>query len=112
MRNVIDWAKTMDAAVCVCDLKGIVTYMNDKGKVDYGSDLTGKEIFTCHPEPAKTKFKALLDSGKENIYSIEKNGIKKMVYQIPLTENGVCSGCAEIVKQLPKEVPHFVRKNT
>ena len=49
MRNVIDWAKTMDAAVCVCDLKGIVTYMNDKGKVDYGSDLTGKEILACHP---------------------------------------------------------------
>ncbi len=110
MRNVIDWAKTMDAAVCVCDLKGIVTYMNDKGKVDYGSDLTGKEILACHPEPAKSKFKALLESGKEDIYSIEKNGIKKVVCHLPIMENGVCSGYAEIVKQLPGTVPHFVRK--
>ena len=110
MVNVIDWAKEMDSAVCVCDLKGIVTYMNAKGKVDYGSDLTGKEIFSCHPEPAKAKFTALMASGKENIYSIEKNGIKKMVYQLPIFENGRLSGYAEIVKQLPAEVPHYVRK--
>ena len=112
MQNIIDWAKEMDAAVCVCDTKGIVTYMNEKGKADYGSDLTGKEIFACHPEAALAKFKALLASGKENIYSIEKNGIKKMVYQLPIKTNGKYCGYAEIVKQLPSEVPHFVRKNT
>ncbi|MEI7905268.1 MAG: hypothetical protein WCI43_07640 [Candidatus Firestonebacteria bacterium] len=110
MVNTIDWAKEMDASVCVCDLNGIVTYMNEKGKVAYGSDLTGKEIFSCHPEPAKTKFKALMASGKENIYSIEKNGVKKMVYDLPVYENGKFAGYAELVKELPENLPHYIRK--
>ena len=110
MSNIIDWAKELDAAVCVCDLKGIVTYMNKKGVIAYGSDLTGKEIYSCHPAPALEKFKNLMASGKENIYSIEKNGIKKMVYQLPLVENGKCVAYAEIVKEIPKEVPHYIRK--
>ena len=61
--------------------------MNEKSeqvfKNDGGKDLIGKSLFGCHPEPALTKLKEMLADGSTNVYSIEKNGRKKIIYQTP-----------------------------
>jgi len=39
-------------------------------------------MMDCHPEPARTKAEALLGGQGEKAFdTIEKNGIKKMIYQ-------------------------------
>ena len=71
--------------------------------------LVGTNLLECHPEPARSKVKKMLDAQQVNIYSIEKNGIKKLVYQTPWFENGQYGGFIELVLEIPFEMPHFIR---
>lgn len=110
----LNWAKELPFAITVCDKEGIITYMNDAASKVFqksgGSDLVGKNLLECHPEPAKSKLKEMLKTGSTNAYTIEKNGMKKMIYQSPCYEDGQFNGLIEISFQIPQELPHFVRK--
>jgi hypothetical protein len=44
-----------------------------------------------------------------NAYTIEKNGIKKLIYQTPWYENGVYQGFVELSLEIPFEMKHAVR---
>ncbi len=107
------WIKEFPAAITVCDSKGIVVAMNDKSCLTFADDggekLIGTNLLDCHPEPARTKVADLLKSGKPNIYTIEKAGVKKLIYQSPWYENGKYAGFVEISLPIPREMPHFVR---
>jgi transcriptional regulator with PAS, ATPase and Fis domain len=107
------WIKEFPAAIKVCDKDGIMLEMNDKAAKTYakegGYDLVGKNMLDCHPDPARGKVESLLEKGKPNIYTIEKNGIKKMVYQTPWYKDGKYSGFVEFVFEIPVELPHFIR---
>jgi len=111
--NGPDWIKGFPAAVTVCDKTGIILDMNDKAAKGYETDggraLIGQNILDCHPEPARSKTQALLASGEKNIYTIEKNGIKKLIYQSPWFENGQYAGFVELSLEVPWEMPHFIR---
>ena len=110
----MDWLKEIDAAVTICDNQGTVVYMNEKSaevfKSDGGKDLIGSSLFDCHPEPALTKLKTLLSDGSTNIYTIEKNGKKKMIYQTPWRKENNIAGLVEISFEIPNDINHFVRK--
>jgi len=101
-------------AVTVCDKDGIIKYMNQKSAAtfakDGGYELLGKSLLDCHPEPARSKLLDLLNSPRVNIYTIEKNDLKKMIYQTPWIENGEFKGMIELSLSLAGEIPHFVRK--
>lgn len=109
-----DWIKEFNGAITICDEKGIITYMNDKAlktfESDGGEKLIGTDILDCHPEPSKTTLKKLMEERTVNCYSIEKNGIKKLIYQSPVFENGKYSGFIEFSFEIPFELPHFIRK--
>ena len=100
-------------AVTVCDTDGIILYMNDKSistfKKNGGADLVGKSLFDCHPGASKEKLRSLLESRKTNTYTIEKNGVHKMIYQTPWFENGIFRGLIEFSFEIPTEMPHFIR---
>lgn len=104
----MDYLQNISAAVTVCDSQGVIVYMNDRSadvfKSDGGRGLIGSNLFDCHPEPARAKLKDLLDNGKTNVYTIEKNGQKKIIYQSPC--NG---GMIEISFEIPNRMDHFVR---
>jgi len=110
----LDWLKGINAAVTICDKQGIIVYMNEKSeqvfKNDGGKDLIGKNLFACHPEPALTKLKKILADGSTNVYTIEKNGQKKIIYQSPWFNEKIIEGMVEISFELPNEMQHFVRK--
>ena len=110
----MDWLKEINAAVTICDNDGIIVYMNEKSeqvfKNDGGKDLIGRSLFGCHPEPALTKLKEMLNDGSTNVYTIEKNGKKKIIYQAPWFKENVIEGMVEISYELPNEIQHFVRK--
>ena len=83
----MDWLKEINAAVTICNNHGIIVYMNEKSekvfKNDGGKDLLGKSLFDCHPEPALTKLKEMLNDGSTNVYTIEKNGRRKLFTKRP-----------------------------
>jgi transcriptional regulator with PAS, ATPase and Fis domain len=109
MNDSINWARELPAAVTVCDRNGIILEMNDKAKSTFSGDLVGKNVLDCHPEPARTKLSELLATGKSNVYTIEKNGIKKLIYQSPWYRDGQFAGLVEISLELPASLPHFRR---
>ena len=111
--NEHDWIKEFPAAVTVCDESGIILEMNDKAaktfESDGGFELVGKNMLDCHPEPARTKTERLLASREKNVYTIEKNGAKKLIYQSPWFKNGRYAGFVELSLEIPFELPHFIR---
>ena len=88
---VPEWAKEMNCAVTVCDKEGVILYMNDKAK----------ETFASHGD--------LIATGGSNAYTIQKNGVRKMIYQTAWRENGEVAGLVEISMIIPEEMPHYVR---
>ena len=107
------WVKEFPGAVTVCDPDGIILEMNDKSAMTFEKDggvaLIGKNVFDCHPEPARTDLKRLLESRQSNIYTIEKNGLKKLIYQSPWYRDGEYAGFIELSLEVPFDMPHFVR---
>ena len=109
----MDWIKEFPGAVTITNLDGIILDMNDRAarvfEKDGGKALIGTNMLDCHPEPARTKTLELLNAPRKNVYTIEKNGVKKLIYQSPWYENGECRGLVELSLEIPFEMPHFVR---
>ena len=111
-----EWIKDAPLAVTVCDEKGIITEMNGKAGKTFekygGLGLIGSDLAGCHPEPSKTKLKKMLadPATPPNAYTIEKNGVKKLIYQFSFQKDGKPAGMAELSLELPPDMPHFVRK--
>ncbi len=110
----VDWAGEFPGAVTVCDREGIVLYMNGRAGRTFerwgGLALVGKSLLDCHPEPARTKLLGLLESGGSNAYTIEKGGVRKLVYQAPWYRGGEFMGLVELSLEIPAELPHHVRR--
>jgi hypothetical protein len=107
------WVKEFPGAVTICAQDGTILEMNDRAaqtfKDDGGRDLVGKNLLDCHPEPSRQKVRQLLASRQKNVYTIEKKGVKKLIYQSPWYENGEYRGLVELSLELPAEIPHFIR---
>lgn len=102
-----------DFAVTITDIENKIVYMNDKAKKTfekYGGDkLIGTDLLACHSPKSRDIINELLASNKTNVYTIEKNGVKKLIYQTPWLENGIVSGLIELSLELPSDMPHFKR---
>lgn len=111
--NDLNYFEELPAAITVCDRDGIIVYMNQKSIANFAKDggaaLIGRSLYDCHPGASKEKLRALIESQKINTYTIEKNGVHKMIYQTPWFADGVFSGLIEFSFEIPAEVPHFVR---
>jgi transcriptional regulator with PAS, ATPase and Fis domain len=109
-----NWIKEFGGAITVCDKKGIIIAMNDKAiktfAKDGGAKLIGKNVIDCHPGASKAKLKKMMKRRTVNVYSIEKNGIKKLIYQSPWYKKGKYMGFLEISLKIPFKIPHFIRK--
>ncbi len=113
MEQYIDWANSLNCAITVCDTEGIILYMNEKsiatfGKGD-GQGMVGQSMFTCHSPRSVEIIRRLLDKGESNAYTIEKKGVKKMIYQTPWYKDGKVAGLVEISTVIPLDMPHYVR---
>jgi transcriptional regulator with PAS, ATPase and Fis domain len=108
-----DWIKEFPAAVTVCDAEGIILAMNDKAaktfEADGGANLIGSNMLDCHPGLSRQKTERLLAAKVKNVYTIEKNGVKKLIYQSPWYKDGEYAGFVELSLEIPMEIDHFVR---
>ena len=100
------------ATLTVCDVDGNVLYSNDKSAVDADgkNNLVGTNMMGCHPEAALSKLLRLMERQESNVYTIDKNGVKKLIYQAPWYEAGEYSGFIELSLVIPFEIPHFHRE--
>ena len=107
------WQKEFPGAVTVCSADGTILYMNDRAVETFekygGAELVGQSLLDCHPEPARSKLRAMLESGERNAYTIEKGGVRKLIYQSPWYADGVYAGFVELSLEIPASMENFVR---
>ncbi len=110
----MDYFKEVNLAVTVCDKEGKIIEMNDKSQKTFlkpgQEELIGKNVLDCHPEPAHSLLADMLQNPRTNVYTIEKNGVKKLIYQTPWYADGEFMGFIELSMEIPFEMRHMVRK--
>ena len=108
----IDYFKEFNSALTICDRDGKILYMNDKSKKTFKAEddsLIGISLFDCHNENSIAMIKNMLENDSSNSYTIEKNGVKKLIYQSPWKEGGSVKGMIELSIEIPENMPHFKR---
>jgi len=107
------WVNEFPAAITVSDANGTIIELNARAvktfEKDGGAKLIGTNVLDCHPEPAKAKLREIMDKRKTNVYTIEKAGTKKLIYQAPWYEDGEYAGVVELSVEISFDLPHFVR---
>lgn len=107
-----DWAEEIGCGVTVSDLDSVVIYQNKRARKIFESygNLIGKNLKDCHGAKSWEMIKRFLETGESNSYTIEKNGVKKLIHQTPWMKDGKIAGLVEFSIEIPFEMPHFVRK--
>ena len=70
-------------------------------------DVSVLNRYGIHARPAALLVKSASRFACEIL--IEKNGVKKLIYQAPWYEEGVYRGIVELSLPIPFDLPHFVR---
>ena len=109
----MEWIEKLDGNVIVSDAEGTIIYMNEKAISNYekegGRNLIGKNLMDCHNETSKQKILEIMKTHKNNVYTIEKKGKKKIIYQSPWFSNGEFRGIIEFSLEIPFDMSHYLR---
>ncbi len=112
--EALNWYEELGFAITVSDKDGTILYMNRmaiaNNEAEGGSLLIGKNLFDCHPARILDKVMELYEKRSTNVYTIEKKGTKKIIYQTPWYEGGEYAGIIELSIPIPFELPHYIRK--
>ena len=104
----MDYFKEVNLAVTICDKEGKILEMNDKSRKTFlkpgQEDLIGKNVLDCHPEPAHSLLADMLQNPRTNVYTIEKKGVIKLIYQTPWYVEGEVMGFMELSMEIPFEM--------
>lgn len=107
------WVPGFPGTITVCDQDGIIVDLNDAAARLFadrgGRALIGSSIFDCHPEPARTRLAELFESRKQNVYTIQQQGRRKLVFQTPWSRDGQYGGYLDMTIEIPWAMPHFDR---
>lgn len=109
-----DYFEFADLAVTVCGKDGEILDMNGKSVKTFVKPdmepLIGKNVLDCHPEPARSLLADMLENPRTNVYTVEKEGLKKLIFQTPWYDgNGEYAGFMELSMVLPEVIPNRVR---
>lgn len=107
------WSQETQVSIMVCDTEGNILSMNDKAaavfKKSGGLGLLGKNLLDCHPDYARKMISELITNNQSNCYTIEKGGVRTLLFQTPWYENGRVMGLVEFIFDVPPEIPHHNR---
>lgn len=82
--------------------------MNDMAISMKKEDLTGCNVMKCHNSHSQEIILRMLEHGGQYVYTIEKNDVRKLLYQSSwLNDDGTIGGLCEIMVLLDGEIPHF-----
>lgn len=100
-------------AVTICDLQGVIIYMNAKSTATFspsGENLVGRNLSEFHGPRAKAMIENMLKTGESNSYTIQKGEIRKIIHQSPwMDDKGQIAGLIELSIPIPTEMPHYIR---
>lgn len=109
-----DYFEGADVAVTVCAKDGTILDMNRKSKKTFLKpgmpDIIGNNVLDCHPEPARSLLADMLENPRTNVYTVEKDGVKKLIFQCPWYDGEEYAGFMELSMVLPENIPNRVRK--
>ncbi|MBQ7708878.1 MAG: diguanylate cyclase [Bacteroidales bacterium] len=110
-----DYFEGADIAVTICAKDGTILDMNQKSRKTFlkpGREelLIGHNVLDCHPEPARSMLDDMLKNPRTNIYTVEKEGVKKLIFQTPWYDGEEYAGFMELSIVLPENIPNRVRK--
>ena len=111
-KEISGWMNSVGCAITICDRDGKILYMNNRSRETFArhGDIVGQNLMPCHNERSQAMIRNMLETGETNAYTIEKGGVRKLIYQTPWRDkDGVIAGMAEISIVLPEEMPHYVR---
>ncbi len=114
-KNIPDWAFRINCAVTVADADCNIIYMNERSRRTFsnrgGADLIGHNLMDYHNDRSKEIIRRLLAEGGTNAYTIEKEGLKKMIFQTAwFDDEGHVAGLVELSMVIPADMPHYVRQ--
>jgi len=111
---MMEWIEKLDGSVIVSDLEGKVIYANETAEhtfVKQGEPpLRGRYLMECHNDNSRKIILNIMETRARNVYTIEKNGRKKLVYQTPWIVDGELKGLVELSLEIPFEMSHFIRE--
>jgi len=109
-----DYFEGANVAVTICAKDGTILDMNAKSKRTFlkpgEPEIIGQNVLDCHPEPARTQLADMLANPRTNIYTVEKEGVKKLIFQTPWYDGSEYAGFMELSMVLPEIVPNRIRK--
>ena len=99
-----DYFEGADVAVTICAKDGTILDMNAKSKKTFLKpgmpEIIGQNVLDCHP----------LENPRTNVYTVEKEGVKKLIFQTPWYDGDEYAGFMELSMVLPEVVPNRIRK--
>ncbi|MBW6489691.1 MAG: PAS domain-containing protein [Lentimicrobium sp.] len=108
-----NWFNGIPVAITVSDIAGNIIEMNDASARVFemygGRDLIGNSLTGCHNQNSVATITSLLFESVVNVYTIQKRGVKKMIFQTPWFKDGRASGLVEFSFVLPEVIPHHIR---
>jgi len=109
----MEWIEKLEGNVIVCDTDATVIYMNEKAIQNYAKDggaaLIGRNLMDCHGEKSRQMILEIMTTHQKNVYTIEKNGKKKIIYQSPWMDGKLFKGIIEFSLEIPFDLPHYIR---
>ena len=109
-----DYFEGADLAVTICAKDGTILDMNAKSRKTFlkpgREELIGQNVLDCHPEPARSLLADMLENPRTNVYTVEKEGLKKLIFQTPWYDGDTYAGFMELSLVLPEIIPNRVRK--
>ena len=109
----MEWIEKLNGNIMVCDAQGTIIYLNERAIKSYaaegGASLIGRNMMDCHKESSRKKISEIMTTHRNNVYTIEKNGKKKIIYQSPWFKGEEFRGIIEFSLEIPGEMPHYIR---
>lgn len=103
------WADELDCAITLCNTEGVVCYQNHRS-IAVNGDVRGRSLLPCHNDRSREIIRRLLQTGGKNVYTIQKKGIRKLIYQTVWRDGGRIGGLVEFSMEIPEEMPHYIRQ--
>ncbi|MBU0731482.1 PAS domain-containing protein [Patescibacteria group bacterium] len=111
-KDLVNWAKEIDASLIVIDKNNIIIEMNDKAKEIFNekkNKLIGDKVFKCHPPFALKRIKALIKKREPDVYTTQTKTQKTLVYHTPWYINGKYMGFIELEVPIRRDMRNILR---
>ena len=81
--EILNSFKELNIAITITDINDNIIYMNDKAASIFSETQLGDNLMQCHTQSSNEIINTLKKENKTNTYTINKNGIKKLIHQTP-----------------------------